>query len=159
MAKYVEMNLADVTVLPEFEKHPPRREKFDAKKAEFSETGKFSRPMTVTSKGVLVDGYASFLALTQMGVKSARFKIRNTATVIDARHPNNPEKLYRWRSNHGTGSKFSAGDHIAVRTRFGVREVVVQSVRKVPIEEAVGLGIVIGRWDPAKAPSEEAHED
>ena len=162
MGKYVEMNLADVTIPSEFQKHPPRNEKIEAKKSEFSENGKLSRGMAVTSDGVLIDGYAAFLALRQLGEISFRFKIRDKATVVDARHATNPSKLYRWRSNHGTTgkSRFKRGDHIAVRTRYGVREVVVESVQKIPAEEALGLGIVIGRWDPDMAATgKDVHND
>lgn len=150
MAKYVKMDLDDVKIRQEFLDHPPREEKVLARKSEYVEKGRLGRGMSVTSDGVLIDGYAAFMALKALGKKSAQFKIRDTMTVVDARHPSNPEKLYRWRTNHGRGVKFEPGDRLAVKTRYGVREAVVESVHVIPAEEALGLGVVIGLWDPGR---------
>lgn len=148
MAKYVNMRLSDVRVPPEFRAHPPADVKIETRRKEYRAKQKFARNIAVTSAGILVDGYASFLALEREGVLEFRFKIRDFVTVVKARHPSHPERLYMWRSNHGAHNRFAAGDHIAVRTRYGVREAVVDEVVQMPSEECFGLDIVIGRWDP-----------
>lgn len=147
MAKYVDMNLEDVRIHPGFRTHPPRDGKIEARKAEWAAKGRFERNMAVTSGGTLVDGYAGFLALASMGVRRARFKIRDTATVVKARHPAHPEKQYMWRSNHGAHNRYEPGDHVAVRTRMGVREAIVDEVVEMPAEECFGMNIVLGRWN------------
>lgn len=148
MAKYVNMRLSDVRVPPAFRAHPPADVKIETRQIEYQAKQKFARNIAVTSAGILVDGYASFLALEREGVPEFRFKIRDFATVVKARHPSHPERQYMWRSNHGAHNRFAAGDHIAVRTRYGVREAVVDEVVQIPSEECFGLDIVIGRWDP-----------
>lgn len=151
MAKYVKMDLADIVIRQEFLDHPPREEKILAKKSEYNSTGKLRRGMSVTSGGILVDGYAAFLALKALGKKSAQFKLRDEMPVVEAVHPASPEKPYYWRINHSNGVKFSKGDHIAVKTRYGVKEAVVTGVSMRPAEECFGLSVVIGLWNPDKA--------
>lgn len=151
MARHVKMDLADIKILPEFLAHPPREEKVLARKSEYQSEGKLRRPMAVTPDGVLVDGYASFLALKALGKKSAQFKLRESMAVVEAVHPANPEKPYYWRINHTNGVKFSKGDRIAVKTRYGVKEAIVNGVSFRPAEECIGLSVVIGLWNPDKA--------
>lgn len=150
MAKYVNLELADVKIRQEFLDHPPKEAKVLARKAEYVGKGRFSRGMSVTSDGVLIDGYAAFMALKTLGKKSAQFKVRDETVVVDARHPSNPAKLYRWRVNHSKGVNFKPGDHVAVKTRYGVREAAIENVLVIPAEDALGLGIVIGLWDPGR---------
>lgn len=148
MAKHVTMRLSDVRIPSEFQAHPPSEQKIASRQDEYRKAGRLRRNVAVTSAGVLVGGYASFLALEREGVPEFCFKVRDESTVVRARHPAHPERQYMWRSNHGAHNRFAAGDHIAVRTRYGIREAVVDEVVQIPSEECFGLDIVIGRWDP-----------
>lgn len=139
------MRLADIKVPPAYKKHRPREGKVEEKAKLLSDGVRLS--VTVAPDGTLIDGYAAYLAMLDAGFESCRAYVVETMAVVSGYHPAVPEKTYRWRLRFKGSDVIGPGDHLAVFTRFGIREMVVSDIDEVDVSEAMALRDAVGVWD------------
>lgn len=155
--KRMNMRLADIRIPEQYLGHEPKPEKVEAKKREHLDGG-LNYCIAVTSEHVLVDGYAAYRALQQLGVTETGVRIRDVAYVVAAHHPAYPGKTYQWRCKPDTKKNLRPGDHIAVVTRKGVREAIIEGFTEMPAAEAAGMSAMVGRWNPDHGKDDERRD-
>ena len=80
------MKLSDIKISKAFAATTPRTDKIENRKTEYLKTGKQRKCIVINKSGVLVDGYAMYLALNDLGVKE-----------VDVEYQNNQNKSKRFR--------------------------------------------------------------
>ena len=67
-------HIEKIKIPEEFVKHPPRPEKIQQKIDYYNEYGQFRRKLRIDKTGTLFDGYATYLAAKQLGLKQVPVK-------------------------------------------------------------------------------------
>ena len=62
-------HIGKIKIPEEFVNHPPRPEKIQQKIDYYNENGQFRRNLLIDKTGMLYDGYATYLAAKQLGLK------------------------------------------------------------------------------------------
>lgn len=145
----VRMKLSEVKIPEGFLSHPPAPAKIAAKRAILAAGDKDSRAsvlesLTVTAEGVLVDGYAGFLAMKELGELSAAFRVAEPAVFAHCRFEGK-KKTYTWAVADGAGP-VAKGDRVAVQTCRGLQPAIVKHVFCLPADNAIGRRKVVGPW-------------
>lgn len=91
--------IGDILIPEHYDMSPPRREKIDKAIAYYQENGKLDTPITVAKDGILVDGYARYLALRELGVEEAECQLPYLTLV--ATHFDPKGKEYIWKIPKG----------------------------------------------------------
>ena len=67
-------HIEKIKIPEEFVNHPPRPEKVQQKIDYYNENGQFKRKLRIDKTGTLYDGYATYLAAKQLGLKQVPVK-------------------------------------------------------------------------------------
>ena len=67
-------HIGKIKIPEEFVNHPPRPEKIQQKIDYYNEYGQFRRKLRIDRTGMLYDGYATYLAAKQLGLKQVPVK-------------------------------------------------------------------------------------
>lgn len=143
------MKISDIKISPEFAFHPPYRKKIDKKRDRMYVSGKQNKPIVINDNGLLIDGYATLLAMIELGYTECRciyqkhygnyeknelLNYRHTPTTyIYGIHPDSKEKkTYIWRvpskSRESIYKEVLPGDTVLVNTKHGNKAVVVTKI-------------------------------
>lgn len=94
------MNLKKIKVSKEFRKHKPSKKKVEAAKKYYEKNKKLDKPVVLNHNNEIVDGYARFVAIRELGVSEvdeSNFSYEE-AEYVFAHHPEDPaKKSYVWR--------------------------------------------------------------
>ena len=157
------MKLSDIKIKESFANTTPSEEKMNECREFWRYEGKQDRPIVLSSKGYLVDGYVMYLTLMEHKEEYAEviFKkkhsrqygklpkvkptYKNTPTTyIFGVHPNsNCTKEFCWRVPASWGkwaNNIEVGDTVLCQTKFGFSPVIVNRVEvlnKPPVEMRV----------------------
>lgn len=152
------VNLKDIRIPQAFAKTTPKQEKIQKFKDEYFLSGDFQKRILVTEQNLLVDGYARYVALQELGAKecivdvlTAENKSESVSEVVKNKeietmyifgvHPtSHTNKEYMWRVPNRTNFVFfkgtiQPGDTIFVHTKFGVTPVTVTRIERRPIQD------------------------
>ena len=157
------IKLSDIKIKENFANTTPSKEKMNECREFWRYEGKQDRPIVLSSKGYLVDGYIMYLILMEHKEEYAEviFKKKHNkkyeklpkvkpayknipTTYIFGVHPNsNCTKEFCWRVPASWGNwaeNIAIGDTVLCRTKFGFSPVIVKRVEvldKPPIEMRV----------------------
>lgn len=138
------INISDVKLSSAFLTHQPRCEKIDAKREQILALGKQHKPIIIDKNDYLQDGYATLLAMKELGYTECRY-IRLTktgpqytyrdrdTTYIFGIHPTDVnQKEYVWRApdskRDSVYDEILPGDTAMVQTKQGLRHIVVTRI-------------------------------
>ena len=94
------MRLKDIKVSESFKKYKPSKKKVEAAKKYFIENGKLDKPVVLSYKDEIIDGYARFVALAELGVKEVdenSLSYEKTEYVFGHHPEDQTRKTYVWR--------------------------------------------------------------
>lgn len=152
------VNLKDIRIPETFAKTTPKQEKIQKFKDEYCLTGDFQKRILVTEQNLLVDGYARYVALQELGVKECivdvltaenkpvsiseveKNKEIETMYIFGIHPTSHTNKEYMWRVPNRTNfvffkGKVQPGDTIFVHTKYGVMPVTVTRTERRPIQD------------------------
>lgn len=72
------MKMEDIKISKAFAATTPRVKKIEERKMEYLKTGRQNKCITINKNNVLVDGYAMYLALNNLGVEDVEVEYRNS---------------------------------------------------------------------------------
>ena len=116
------MKLKDIKISKNFKRHRPSREKVRAAKKYYEEHGCLDKPILLKHNDVLIDGYARYVALKELGILEVD---ENNVSWVEmeyvfAHHPEDPnKKTYVWRLIRN-GHEVLVNDMVPVRCWDGM---------------------------------------
>lgn len=122
----VEISTDAIKIYPCFAAHPPKAEKMEWKEQYFIETGLLQSQIILDSQGKLIDGYTSYLLAVKHGIDNMFVKY-GKRQIVRASHKSGG-KLYVWELPWNLIDRVHMGDKVLVRTKNGVRAVIVSEV-------------------------------
>lgn len=147
----INIKLSDM-VVPSYMKLP-RAGKIETKKKIIQKYGKPTKPIRLSKDLVILDGYASYLAMQELGIEETMIlkdletqTYINTQTVyVFGKHLNNAtDKEYVWRCRKTDSDDFlsstNVGDKVFVYTRFGKTPIIITRIEildKPPIDKRI----------------------
>ncbi len=145
----LKVNLEDIVISENFKARNPSREKIDDCKSWWNKFKEQKKPIIVDMDGVLIDGYAQYLALKEEKVRKA---VVNTygdkdKTYVFGKHFNSESgkwsKEYVWTLPPewvctGRGKNIKQDDRILVQTRNGVETAFVTRTLKLDVPPVDG---------------------
>lgn len=158
------INISNIKIDEDFVKCPPSSRKIQLKREKMEALGRQNKPITLDSHWMLTDGYATLLAMKELGYtececvikdntygnyeKNIVLSYRNKPTVyiygIHKGTAQNPPKEYVWRvptsRKEFVEKNVLPGDTVICNTRYGNKPVVVTKIEtldKCPVEQRV----------------------
>ena len=143
------LSLSRIRISDDFKKTPPKEEKLEECRAYWDMFGRQDRYIVLDNRNELIDGYAQYLVLKELGVKKcetvtyfgSRGTYNNRWRRIDndiyvwGRHMEEPSnnKEYVWRipKHHiisGTYKNWKVGDEILVQTKYGEKKAIIVKI-------------------------------
>ena len=146
------INISDIKINENFVKHPPSPRKVQLKREKMEALGRQNKPVTLDTHCTLTDGYATLLAMKELGYtececiikdntygnyeKNIVLSYRNKPTLyicgIHKGTAQNPPKEYVWRV---TDSKREyvyenvlPGDTVLCQTKYGLKPIIVTKI-------------------------------
>lgn len=152
------IKLNDIRIPQAFANTKPRTEKIQKFADEYVRTGDFQKRILVTEQNLLVDGYARYVALQELGAKEcvvdvltaenkpvsvsevAKNREIETMYIFGIHQTSHTNKEYMWRVPNRTNfvffkGKIQPGDMIFVHTKYGVMPVTVTRIERRPIQD------------------------
>ena len=161
--KYIHMEtktvkLNDICIPQAFAKTTPKQEKVQKFMDEYRNNGDFQKHILLAAQNLLVDGYARFVALTELGEEECvvdllcedkkysicpeppRKKEIETMYIFGVHPTSHTNKEYMWRVPNKPSfvffkGKIQPGDMILVHTKYGVMPVTVTRTERRPIQD------------------------
>lgn len=136
----------EISVHPEMAKRSPRQDTLDACVAYLRDTGRLKNLPTVDCNGMLLDGYANYLAAKAAGMTSIRCRVDpdGVERVVEAVIDGKPRCWSPGRDLDVDGLLY--GDAIAVIDDGRLRPAEFVRVVEVPRGDALGFGRALRRW-------------
>lgn len=157
------IKISDIRIPKVFLNHPPARRKIDDKRDRIDLLGKQNKPIIIDENNLITDGYATLLALQELGYTECWYRRQNTygnyeknqlddyhnvpTTYIYGIHPNSTSKTpkeYTWRvpnaQRNTIYSEILPGDMVMCETKFGLAPVIVTKIEtldKCPVKGRV----------------------
>lgn len=143
------LSLSRIRISDDFKKTPPKEEKLEECRAYWDMFGRQDRYIVLDNRNELIDGYAQYLVLKELGVKKcetvtyfgSRGTYNNRWRRIDndiyvwGRHMEEPSnnKEYVWRipKHHiisGVYKNWKVGDEILVQTKYGEKKAIIVKI-------------------------------
>lgn len=141
------MKMEDIKISKAFVATKPRTEKIENRKMEYLKTERQNKCITIDKNGVLVDGYAMYLALDSLGIKEVEveyqskakrfrevpvtYKKRMTTYVYGVHQPPCGRKEYVWRipnTRIDLKSSIAVGDKVLTANACGTAIVNVTKI-------------------------------
>ena len=156
VSKTVKLN--DIRIPQTFAKTTPKQEKIQKFMDEYRSNGDFQKHILLAAQNLLVDGYARFVALTELGEEECvvdllcedkkysvyqeppRKKEIETMYIFGVHPTSHTNKEYMWRVPNRTNFVFfkwkvQPGDTIFVHTKYGVMPVTVTRIERRPVQD------------------------
>lgn len=149
------IKISEIKISDEFASHQPSTQKI-AKKMRWigsrNRKGKNFCKIVLDENGVLIDGYATMLAMKKMGYTECYYSIKKPnyreqpTTYIFGYHPNSitDKREYMWRvpnpQTEWIYSQVNVGDTVLCQTKFGIAPVIVtrmETLDKCPVDMRV----------------------
>ena len=146
---YKVFRLADIKIPDKFRACHPNPGKLKAKLDALSgpdgdEKRKALSSLEVTSEGWLLDGYATYLAMKELGMDEVPCTVTDRRTTVFATHPGG-HKWYQFLVSDRCGF-LAPGDSVAAQTVNGIQRMVVKRVSSLPVSECDGLRYALNAW-------------
>lgn len=126
------MRITDIKVPSIFLNTPPNSKKIKKCKDYYNEHGEFDKPITISKNGILVDGYARYVAAKELGVTECPVYKQDIRLYVKGRH-SVPGKMYWWmvkkQDEEAFIKKVNVGDSIFVNTKKGICPIIVTSIK------------------------------
>lgn len=143
------LSLSRIKISEDFKRTPPKREKLEECKSYWDTFGRQDRYIVLDNRNELIDGYAQYLVLKELGVPKCKtityFGKRDTydnkwrridgSIYVWGRHIGEQanDKDYVWRMPKryiasGTYKKWKVGDKILVQTKYGEKEATIVKI-------------------------------
>ena len=152
------VKVSDIRIPQAFTKTTPKQEKIQKFKDEYFLRRDFQKRILVTEQNLLVDGYARYVALQELGTKEcvvdvltaenkqvsvskvAKNQEIETMYIFGIHPTSHTNKEYMWRVPNRTNfvffkGKIQPGDMIFVHTKYGVMPVTVTRIERRPIQD------------------------
>lgn len=138
--------LDEIRIHPEMAQRPPRQETLDAAEACLRDTGRLKNLPTVDGTGLLLDGYANYLAAKAAGLRTVKCRVDpdGTSRVIEA--VINGETKHWSAGRDLDADALAPGDPIAVIDDGKFRRADFVQFVEIPRGEAIGLPRAVRRW-------------
>lgn len=126
------IKLSDMIVPSHFENHPPHENKI-LKKKKMINRGQIEH-IVLSENLVIKDGYATYIALKELGINRAYAIIDYKTVYVYGRHlGQNSKKEYVWKCSHYNEDKFlktvKVEDIVSVPTKYGISKIVVTKIQ------------------------------
>lgn len=131
------MRIEDIKVYLCYEEHSPKKNKLEAKRQQYLQTGLQEFDIVLDSRGYLINGYCGYLLAKEYGltVVSVRYGRRQ---IVRAFHKRGGE-LYAWELPGTLVDRVKPGEKLIVETSRGLRTVTVAAVEEYAGQPAEGL--------------------
>lgn len=137
--------ISEIKILPCFAEHPPSQRKIFKKMCDYLRHNKQIKPIVLNRNGYLIDRYATYLALQELGIsevkyvmsynsvgnydKNVRYDYHNCNTTYVYGKHRGCDKEFVWRVSEGkrewVKENISIGDKVVVQTKYGNKCVMV----------------------------------